>query len=119
MRKNRHILHRFEEHSLALFTVLVMGSAGAVAQTRPSGPAGEGGSIHAQASAPVARMAPQGGLRNASADQAFSRADANSDGQLSRDEAQRLPAVWERFDAIDANQDRFISRDEFHRGIAQ
>ena len=107
MRNPRHTLARFEEHSLALFTVLAMSSVGVAAQTRD--PAAEGRATQA-----VAQVA----QRSASAEQAFARADANSDGKLSRDEAQRLPAVWQRFDDIDANGDHFISREEFHRGIA-
>ncbi|KQP11966.1 hypothetical protein [Pseudorhodoferax sp. Leaf267] len=115
MRKNRHTLARFEEHSLALFTALVMGSSGVAAQTQT---AAEGSMVHAQATVPVSRPVTPVVQRNASAEQAFGRADSNGDGQLSRDEAQRLPAIWERFDDIDANKDRMLSRDEFHRGIA-
>ena len=116
MRRPRHTLARFEEHSLALFAALVMGSVGVAAQTRD--PAVEGRAVPAQLSASMQPVAAQAQQRSASAEQAFVRADANGDGKLSRDEAQRLPAVWQRFDDIDANGDHFISRDEFHRGIA-
>ena len=113
MRRPRHPLARFEEHSLALLTVLAMGSTGVAAQTRE--PASEGHFVQTQAASAAMRPVAQ---RNASAEQAFARADANGDSKLSRDEAQRLPAVWQRFDDIDADNDLFISRDEFHRGIA-
>lgn len=116
MRRPRHTLARFEEHSLALFTVLVMGSVGVAAQTRD--PASEGRAVPTQASSSGMQAVTQVVQRSASAEQAFARADTNGDGKLSRDEAQRLPAVWQRFDDIDANHDHFISRDEFHRGIA-
>ena len=51
-------------------------------------------------------------------DTAFTRADADGDDRLSRDEAQRFPAVTERFDEIDADHDRFLSRAEFRRGVS-
>lgn len=116
MRRPRHTLARFEEHSLALFTVLVMGSVGVAAQTRD--PASEGRAAQTQATGAAMQPVAQVVQRNASAEQAFTRADTNGDGKLSRDEAQRLPAVWQRFDDIDTDHDLFISRDEFHRGIA-
>lgn len=112
MRKSRP-LARFEDHSLALFAALVLCSTGAMAQAR--GPAG-GGEMMVQVQAPVSTSAGRDTAQQR-ADAAFARADANGDGRLSRDEAQRLPAVAERFDEIDANGDRFLSREEFHRGI--
>ncbi|PWK87785.1 EF-hand domain-containing protein [Fulvimonas soli] len=43
----------------------------------------------------------------------FDAADANHDGQLSRDEAaQGMPRLAGQFDAIDANHDGQLSRDE-------
>ena len=44
---------------------------------------------------------------------AFSRADVNSDGKLSRAEAVHLPAIEARFDELDTNHDGFLSVDEF------
>ncbi len=52
---------------------------------------------------------------NQQADAAFQRADSNSDGKLSRTEADHLPAVAARFEQVDSNRDTFISRDEFNR----
>jgi hypothetical protein len=114
MRSSRHpTLARFEEHSLALFTALVMSSTGVMAQARETAP-GEGATLVQTTGAVV-----PGVPRQTNAEQAFLRADTNGDRQLSRDEAQRLPAVWERFDAIDTNRDQQISRDEFDRGISK
>ena len=50
---------------------------------------------------------------------AFTRADANADGKLSRDEAQRLPAIALRFDELDKDRDGFLSLEEFAAGAMQ
>lgn len=109
MRPSR-TLARFEEHSLALFAALVLASGGAVAQTRTAGEMVQAGM---QQAAPHA--APPGAYQRA--DAAFDRADADGDGRLSPQEAQRLPAVAERFAEIDTDRDRRISREEFHPGV--
>jgi len=44
---------------------------------------------------------------------AFSKADANNDGKLSRDEAAKLPAVAAKFDELDKNKDGVLSLEEF------
>ncbi|GHC82100.1 hypothetical protein GCM10007320_25000 [Pseudorhodoferax aquiterrae] len=109
MRKSR-TLARFEEHSLALFAALVMGGSGAAVHARE-----HGSLVQAQLQQPAPRAARDEAHQRANA--AFDRADADADGRLSRQEAQRLPAVAERFDEIDSDRDRFLSRDEFHQGI--
>ncbi|MEW6705350.1 MAG: EF-hand domain-containing protein [Pseudomonadota bacterium] len=48
---------------------------------------------------------------------AFKRADANSDGKLSREEAASLPAVAEKFTQLDKNSDGAIASDEFESGV--
>ena len=47
---------------------------------------------------------------------AFARADTNSDGKLSRDEAQRFPEIAARFDELDLDRDGFLSFAEFAVG---
>lgn len=49
---------------------------------------------------------------------AFKRADANSDGKLSKDEAARLPAIAAKFDELDRDKDGFLSMAEFAAGYA-
>ena len=44
---------------------------------------------------------------------AFSRADTNGDGKLSREEAGHLPAIALKFDDLDKNKDGFLSMEEF------
>ena len=116
MSRKRYVIARFEEHSLALFAALVMGtSAGAHAQN--SSDDASGGSM-LQAQATFGPAPPTAAQRAANIDAIFSRADVDKDGRLSREEAIRLPAVHERFDEIDTNKDRFLSRSEFDKGIA-
>lgn len=43
----------------------------------------------------------------------FQRADANNDGKLSREEAQNLPAIFEKYNEWDHDGDGNISEKEF------
>jgi Ca2+-binding EF-hand superfamily protein len=84
----------FEVRSLMLFAGLALGAAsGAYAQSTPM----------AAADAQVAA--------------AFTKADKNADGRLSRDEAATLPAVADDFDRIDADKDGAISAAEFAKAV--
>ena len=47
---------------------------------------------------------------------AFTRADGNGDGKLSKEEAARMPAIAAKFDQLDANKDAFLSMEEFAAG---
>ena len=47
---------------------------------------------------------------------AFTRADANGDGKLSREEVARMPMIADKFDALDKNKDGFLSLGEFAAG---
>lgn len=88
-------LWHFDAHSVALLTAWALVSTGSWAQTATATPAASEAALVA----------------------AFARADRNGDGQLSRDEAQRLPAVAEQFSALDRNGDNQLSRDEFMLGL--
>ncbi|NRF69381.1 EF-hand domain-containing protein [Aquincola sp. S2] len=50
------------------------------------------------------------------AEAAFRSADTNKDGQLSREEAAKLPAIAARFDELDKNKDGALSWEEFRAG---
>jgi hypothetical protein len=47
----------------------------------------------------------------------FKRLDTNMDGQVSKQEAARLPSVATRWEALDRNKDGALSRDEFIAGF--
>jgi hypothetical protein len=47
---------------------------------------------------------------------AFSRADTDHDGRLSRQEAEHFPGIAARFDALDTNKDNQLSMVEFEAG---
>ncbi|WP_295640610.1 hypothetical protein [uncultured Methylibium sp.] len=64
----------------------------------------------AQTTMPAAKPA------DATAQAAFKRADANSDGKLSPSEAVALPAIAARFEALDTDKDGMLSSTEFALG---
>ncbi len=45
--------------------------------------------------------------------EAFERSDKNADGKLSKEEAESLPAIAQRFEQIDTDKDGFISKAEY------
>jgi EF hand len=45
--------------------------------------------------------------------EAFERSDKNGDGKLSKDEAENLPAIAQRFEQIDTDKDGSISKTEY------
>lgn len=51
--------------------------------------------------------------------EAFKRADKNGDGKLSKEEAENMPAIAQRFDAIDADKDSAISENEYLAALKQ
>lgn len=48
---------------------------------------------------------------------AFTKADVNGDGKLSKDEAGKLSAIGGRFDELDKNKDGVLSVEEFSAGF--
>lgn len=50
---------------------------------------------------------------SAKAQEAFTRADKNGDGKLSKEEAAAMPAIAEVFDKADVDKDGFLSKAEF------
>ena len=49
----------------------------------------------------------------------FAKADANTDGKLSKDEAAKLPAISTKFDELDKNKDGQLTLDEFSSAISK
>jgi hypothetical protein len=49
---------------------------------------------------------------------AFTKADANADGKLSKEEAAMLPAIGAKFAELDKNKDGFLTLAEFAAGWA-
>jgi Ca2+-binding EF-hand superfamily protein len=73
----------------------------------------------AQASAPSPAALKTSATERAAIEAAFARADTNNDGKLSRDEAQRLPAIFLKFDELDKDKDGFLSLEEFAVGAME
>lgn len=110
------LLHGFDARSLVLFATLTMGGTQAVlaqsshsAASTKSETAISAQQVEAPAPAPAAPTTAQ----------AFERADANGDGKLTLREAERYPAVAERFGQFDRDHNGSLSRDEFSKGIQQ
>ncbi|CAN7437343.1 calcium-binding protein [Acidovorax sp. Leaf76] len=112
--------YSFDTRSVMLFAALSLGGVGALqAQTTSSpqfGPsdktAPHAGSKNSTGPAVIA--APQATAASA----AFDRADANKDGQLSAQEAAKLPAIGQRFKELDADKNGTLSRSEFEKGAS-
>ena len=48
---------------------------------------------------------------------AFTRADGNGDGKLTREEAAKLPAIGTKFDELDTDKDGSLNLEEFATGF--
>lgn len=97
----------FNARSLMLMTALTLGTTGAL-QAQTSTPPAQS----AQPFSSGPHSSPQAGA----ASEAFDRADTNKDGQLSAQEAARLPAIHQRFKELDTNGSGSLSREEFKKG---
>lgn len=111
--------YTFDTRSVMLFAAISLGGAGALqAQTTSASPQ----------FGPSEKSAPQAGSKFSSgpasatsaqttaAIAAFDRADANKDGNLSPQEAAKLPAIGQRFKELDADKNGGLSRSEFEKG---
>jgi EF hand len=97
--RRRQLIDNFEARSVGLFGALIFAASMA----------------HAQAQAPAAPSA--AGADNAKMTEAFDRADKNRDGSLTKDEADSLPAVAQRFEQIDSDKNGAISKKEFEEAV--
>lgn len=115
-RISKHSMPNFEISSVLLLAALVLGAAhSAQAQTSPAA-AAPGYSPPSQMAMSVTAVAiPANQAISKGVEAAFQRADTNRDGQLSREETERFPALMQRFDQVDSNGDHFLSPDEFQQ----
>lgn len=70
-------------------------------------------SAHAQTAVPSSDVQPVAAKDKQVVESAFTKADGNTDGKLSRDEVARLPAIHVKFDELDRDKDGLLSLDEF------
>lgn len=113
--KQRRTRSAFDARSVMLFAALTVGGALAQAQTSPV-PSAQPKYQAGPAPASAEPKAVFGGGQKPPANDAFNRADANHDGQLSSAEAARLPAVANRFQELDKDKSGALSRAEFDAG---
>lgn len=102
----------FEVRSVLLFAALSFGGTAAMAQS----PAPAAPSSTPRGAAAGVQRAP---AATDDVQAAFDRADTNRDGQLSRKEAESLPAVSNAFEQIDADKNGSLSREEFSKAVQQ
>ena len=115
MHVKRRRLPNFETCSVALFASLVFyGPLPSKAQTaRSSAPSVTSSSPAAAATAAI----PPNRWTAEQLREAFSNADLNRDGQLSRQEASAVGGLSRRFDQIDTGKDGSISSAEFDEAL--
>lgn len=95
-------LTSFEARSLLLIASVTLGVAG---------------NAYAQSTAAPATAAPATAAADAEVTAAFTKADKNRDGKLSKEEAATLPAVAANFERADADKDGMISAAEFGKAM--
>lgn len=99
----------FEYFSVLLMAALVLAAGAAHAQ--PAAPSAASPNSPATQAAPI----PPNTTTSKEVEAVFLRADTNRDGKLDRKEAERLPAVSQRFDQIDTDHDSTISLSELNK----
>lgn len=100
----------FEYFSVLLMAALVLAAAGA-AHAQSAAPSAASPNSPATQAAPI----PPNATTSREVEAVFLRADTNRDGKLDRKEAERLPAVSQRFDQIDTDHDSAISLSELNK----
>lgn len=110
----------FDTRSVMLFAAISLGGAGALqAQGQTSSSASPSfGPAEKSAPSPSSEFSsgPSGRTSPQAASAAFDRADTNKDGQLSPQEAAKLPAIGQRFKELDTDKNGMLSREEFEKG---
>ena len=96
----------FEARSLMLIASVTLGVAGGAYAQSTAAPA-----------APATSAAPATPAIDAEITAAFTKADKNRDGKLSREEAASLPAVAVSFDRIDSDKDGTVNKAEFAKAM--
>jgi hypothetical protein len=110
-------MKHFASHVLAGVASFAMAAAMAQTPSTPAPPA----PVAVQPGAPVATAQPVPAARWTAEQirQAFDLADSNSDGQLSRAEAQRLSILPHSFEDLDQNKDGVLGRGEYEAGFTR
>ncbi len=111
---SRSAITRFEERSLALFAAVAIGAWAVPTRAQPQAAETVRASRAVGTFVPASEAVPSQTVRAA-----FSRADTDGDGRLSRQESVRLPAVHERFTEIDTDKDQLLSPEEFYKGVSE
>ncbi|HEY0858934.1 MAG TPA: hypothetical protein VGE16_17850 [Albitalea sp.] len=75
-------------------------------------------SAYAQTQAPSAEQ-PMAAKDRTIIEGAYTRADANADGKLTKQEAARLPAIGAKFDDLDKDKDGMLDLVEFSSAFAE
>ena len=99
----------FEARSLMLIASVTLGVAGSAYAQSTAAPAAP-----ATSAAPAAPATP---ASDAEITAAFTKADKNSDGKLSREEAAMLPAVAANFEKVDGDKDGAVNLAEFSKAM--
>ncbi|RZJ55852.1 MAG: EF-hand domain-containing protein [Acidovorax sp.] len=103
--------YSFDTRSVMLFAALSLGGVGALhAQSTATPPAKK------SQEAPYS-YGPATGNPSVAATTAFNRADTDKDGKLTEKEAERLPAISQRFKELDVDKNGSLSAKEFERGM--
>ena len=101
-----------------LFPALVLGASVACFAQAPAVTAVPPAASTTPAPATQPQPQPSNRWTAAQAREAFQLADSNSDGQLTRAEAQRLPIMPRSFEETDLNKDGVLTLDEYTASFA-